>query len=120
MKSRLFTFLRNDWRWHLALLAFAGFTYVVVLEPFGSREPPSPPVQNPAAPVADAAAAVDPDNPLVMNEEDCLHYTVQEGDTVESIARLFCVSEAAMRRQNGFFPDEEVASGRRILIPPAE
>lgn len=119
MKSRLSTFLRNDWRWRLALLAFAGFTYVVVFEPCGSRRPPAP-MQNPAPPAAEAVTAADPDHPPVMDEEDCLHYTVQAGDTVESIARLFVVPEAAIRRQNGFFPDEEVASGRRILIPPAE
>jgi spore germination protein YaaH len=47
-----------------------------------------------------------------------LQYTVQEGDTVESITRLFVVSEDDFRRVNHIPNGGEVTPERRILIPP--
>ena len=50
--------------------------------------------------------------------EDVLDYTVQSGDTVESIARLFVVSASDIRKLNGLGNDGEVAPGKVIKIPP--
>jgi LysM repeat protein len=50
--------------------------------------------------------------------EDVLDYTVQSGDTVESIARLFVVSAADIRKLNGLASDAEVTQGKVIKIPP--
>jgi LysM repeat protein len=70
--------------------------------------------EEPAAP-AEAPKAVEA--PAVA-EEDVLDYTVQSGDTVESIARLFVVSGDAIRSLNGLGPGEEVKPNKVIKIPP--
>ena len=73
------------------------------------------------APKADApAASAAPAAPAVTEviEEDVLDYTVQNGDTVESIARLFVVSGDAIRSLNGLGPGEEVKPNKVIKIPP--
>ena len=84
-------------------------------EPAAAEAPKAEPVAAPAAPAAPAPAA-----PAVTEvvEEDVLDYTVQNGDTVESIARLFVVSGDAIRSLNGLGPGDEVAPNKVIKIPP--
>ena len=76
------------------------------------KDEPAPAVEapKPAEPAAPAAA--------VLVEEDVLDYTVQNGDTVESIARLFVVSSDAIRSLNGLAPGDEVKPNKVIKIPP--
>ena len=52
-------------------------------------------------------------------QEDMLAYTVQDGDTVESIARLFVVRQEEIRRVNNLVPGQDVTPQQRIRIPPA-
>ena len=89
-------------------------------------EKPAPaPVAVPAAeePAVDelnvpAEAAVDA-APSDLEQEAMLDYTVQEGDTVEGIARLFVVRQDDIRRVNSLPLGEDVTPGQRIKIPPA-
>ena len=46
-----------------------------------------------------------------------LQYTVQDGDTVESIARLFVILEEDLRWANRIPEGGEVAPGDSIWIP---
>ena len=46
-----------------------------------------------------------------------LQYTVQDGDTVESIARLFVIAEEEMQWANNVSEGGEFASGDKIWIP---
>ena len=48
-----------------------------------------------------------------------LTYTVQEGDTLAAIGRLFVVSEDDLRNTNAGLGSREVVPGERIRIPPA-
>ena len=48
-----------------------------------------------------------------------LDYNVQEGDTVEGIARLFVVSADEIRKVNGLAPGAEVVPNKTIKIPPS-
>jgi len=69
----------------------------------------TPPAAAPRpSPVSEPAEAVAP-SPL--------QYTVQEGDTLETIAASFSVSVESLRRLNNLSPDAEVRSGQRIRIP---
>jgi LysM repeat protein len=87
--------------------------------PLPAAEPAAPaaPAVAPAvpAPVPAPAPAAAPDADAM---EDVLDYTVQSGDTVESIARLFVVSAADIRKLNGLPSDGEVTQGKVIKIPP--
>lgn len=86
-------------------------------EPAAAEAPKAEPVAAPAAPAAPAPAPAAPAVTEVV-EEDVLDYTVQNGDTVESIARLFVVSSDAIRSLNGLGPGDEVAPNKVIKIPP--
>jgi len=44
-------------------------------------------------------------------------YTVQEGDTVQSIAAKFSVSEKDLRQANGLKPNDTVKPGDKLTIP---
>ena len=55
--------------------------------------------------------------PTADDQENMLQYTVQDGDTVESIARLFVVSEQDLRWANHLPEDGEVVAGDRIRVP---
>ena len=99
----------SDWKWKIALVLFAVTTAAVVFWPL------------PTPPLALAPAPSDSGRNLSGNpfpEENMLAYTVQEGDTIESIARLFVVLPDDIRRANGIPAADDVASGRRIHIPP--
>ena len=52
-------------------------------------------------------------------QEAMLEYTVQDGDTVESIARLFVVRQDEIRRVNNLSSGQDVSANQRIRIPPA-
>jgi len=72
-----------------------------------------------AAPVpAPAPEAAAPETPAA-DQADMLEYTVQDGDTVDSIARLFVVRQDEIRRVNNLAPGQEVSPAQRIRIPPA-
>lgn len=53
-------------------------------------------------------------------DADLLPYTVNAGDTVESVANLFGVSAAAIRSQNGLAADAQLQPGQSIVIPPIQ
>jgi len=78
--------------------------------------PVPPPVPEPAAAVAPAPAA--PAAPAA-GQEGLLDYTVQAGDTAESIARLFVVSKDEILRINNIPAGAEVQAGQKIKIPPS-
>ncbi|HOO20412.1 MAG TPA: LysM peptidoglycan-binding domain-containing protein [Kiritimatiellia bacterium] len=67
------------------------------------------------APAPEAAAPETSD----ADQADMLEYTVQDGDTVDSIARLFVVRQDEIRRVNNLAPGQEVSPAQRIRIPPA-
>ena len=69
------------------------------------------PVAPVAGPVVEAAAPV--------SKEPMLDYTVQVGDTIESIARLFVVRQDDIRRVNNIPVGQDVKPAQRIQIPPA-
>jgi LysM repeat protein len=72
-----------------------------------------------AAPVpAPAPEAAAPETSSA-DQTDMLEYTVQDGDTVDSIARLFVVRQDEIRRVNNLAPGQEVSPAQRIRIPPA-
>lgn len=62
---------------------------------------------------------VEPDDVTPAEQEDMLSYTVQDGDSVESIARLFVVRQEEIRRVNNLAAGQEVMPQQRIRIPPA-
>lgn len=80
---------------------------------------PLPPVEEPAvapvpAPVPEEPAPAEPE----IDMAEVLDYTVQSGDTVESVARLFVVSSADIIRINKLQAGEELKPGTVIRIPP--
>ncbi|MBR4189644.1 MAG: LysM peptidoglycan-binding domain-containing protein [Kiritimatiellae bacterium] len=85
--------------------------------PLPAEEPAAPAPAAPAAPAV-APAAAEAASAAAADMEDVLDYTVQSGDTVESIARLFVVSAADIRKLNGLASDAEVTQGKVIKIPP--
>ena len=74
--------------------------------------PAAAPAPVPAAPEAPA-----PSEPEI-NMEEILDYTVQSGDTVDSVARLFVVSSADILRINKMEAGAELKPGTVIRIPP--
>lgn len=72
------------------------------------------------ATVEAAPASVAEESSLSDAEREAmLEYTVQEGDTVEGIARLFVVRQDDIRRVNNIPAGQDVKLNQRILIPPA-
>ena len=76
------------------------------------------------APVPEAAPAVAPAPapeaaPASGFQDAMLDYTVQEGDTVEGIARLFVVSKDDILKVNGIAAGTEVVPNQKIKIPPS-
>lgn len=51
-------------------------------------------------------------------DEALIDYTVQEGDTVEGISRLFIVSKEDILKVNDLAPGQELTPGQKIKIPP--
>ena len=88
----------------------------------------APKVEAPAAPApapvpapeaAVAAPASEPAPEGVATQDAMLDYTVQEGDTVEGIARLFVVRKDDILRVNNIPAGTEVKAGQTIKIPPS-
>ena len=79
---------------------------------------PSPVPEIAPAPVAAPAPDVAAPAP-VEGQEAMLDYTVQDGDTLEGVARLFVVRQEDIRRVNGIAEGSDVRPGQTIKIPPA-
>ena len=98
-------------------------------EPKAEPKEEAKPVEAPAAmpaPVPEAAVvpavapAPAPEAAPASGAQDAmLDYNVQEGDTIEGIARLFVVSADEIRKVNGLAAGEEVAPNKTIKIPPS-
>ncbi|NLG34085.1 MAG: LysM peptidoglycan-binding domain-containing protein [Lentisphaerae bacterium] len=88
-----------------------------------AEEPkPEAPASAPAKVEPAPAPAIDEEGEDLfagMEEEALLEYTVQEGDTVEGIARLFVVRQDDIRRVNAIPVGTDVNPGQRIKIPPS-
>jgi membrane peptidoglycan carboxypeptidase len=69
--------------------------------------PPPPPTAQPATP-----------EPTPKPQQTAFEYTVQEGDTVASIAEKFGVRERDIRIVNDLGPGDEPKPGDVLLIPP--
>lgn len=82
--------------------------------------PAAEPVAPLPAPVPEVAPAAPAPAPEAAGIQDAmLDYNVQEGDTVDGIARLFVVSADEIRKVNGLAAGEEVVPGKTIKIPPS-
>lgn len=81
-------------------------------------EPAVAPLPPPVPEPAPVAAVVPPAAPAA-GQEGLLDYTVQAGDTAESIARLFVVSKDEILRINNVPAGSEVSAGQKIKIPPS-
>ena len=82
--------------------------------------PVEPAVAPLPAPVPEVAPAPAPEAAVASGAQDAmLDYNVQEGDTVEGIARLFVVSADEIRKVNGLAPGAEVVPNKTIKIPPS-
>ena len=106
----------GDWKWYAALAVFAHFTALVVWLP-GPQSTPADAIKD-AAPAA-SPADLSPVGPCPAPDEleSMLHYTVQDDDTVFSIARLFVVSEEEIRWANRIPEGGEPVVGKDLRIP---
>lgn len=106
----------SDWKWYAALAVFAVFTALVIWMPGPQAKPAA--VNAVAAPPA-SPAELTPGRPEPTADEleDMLHYMVQEGDTIASIARLFVIPEEDLRWANHMPEDGEVIPGAKIRVP---
>lgn len=83
-------------------------------------KPADAPVAPLPAPVPEVVPAPAPEAAAASGLQDTmLDYNVQDGDTVEGIARLFVVSADEIRKVNGLAAGAEVAPGQKIKIPPS-
>ena len=107
--------LLADWKWYAALAVFVIFTALVVWLPRPQAAPavvPTPASPNGAADMPSGRPDPTPDETDAM-----LYYTVQDNDTVASIARLFVTSEEELRWANHIPEGGEFAPGDKIRIP---
>jgi LysM repeat protein len=72
----------------------------------------------PAA-VAKTAAAPAP-APAPATDEQMLPYTVQAGDTLDEIAKLFIVNKADLLRINNLTDESSIKPGQKLRIPPPD
>lgn len=103
----------GDWKWYAALTVFVLFMALVVWLPGPQAE--SAAVNAVATPTASPADLTPVRPPPTPAEHDAmLQYSVQEGDTVAGIARLFRVTEENLRWANhipdggGFDPGDKI------------
>lgn len=98
-----------------------------VVEPAAAIETlpvPAPEAAMPAAepavlqPVAPAPVMDAPAAPAPMSSESALDYSVQEGDTLDSIAKIFIVSKEDIMRLNNIVDPQGVKPGQKLKIPP--
>ncbi|MBP7830499.1 MAG: LysM peptidoglycan-binding domain-containing protein [Kiritimatiellae bacterium] len=77
--------------------------------------PPAP------APVAaakpDIMPAVEPAAPLLQGEEPPMEYTVQPGDTVDSIAKMYIIRREQILQLNNLSEGAELKPGQKIKLP---
>ena len=106
----------RDWKWYAALTVFVLFTALVVWLPGPQAE--SADASAVAAPTP-GPADLSPGRPAPTPDEleGMLYYTVQDDDTVFSIARLFVVSEEDLRWANHLPDGGEVVAGDKIRVP---
>ena len=122
MSLRFLAILRNDWKWYAALALFVVFTAYVMRIPRPPARPP-PGAASGSRPSAQAPAldaGVQDPVPAAVPDTDWLYYTVQDGDSIESIAQLFVIRAEDFCAANGLLRAEELAPGRRVRIPPPE
>ena len=106
----------RDWKWYGALAVFVLFTALVVWLPTPQAKPAA--VNTVASPTASPAdLSSNRPAPTPDELEGMLYYTVQDDDTVFSIARLFVVSEEALRWANRIPEGGEFAPGDKIVVP---
>ena len=106
----------RDWKWYAALAVFALFTAFIVCLP----RPSSKSTDTSAPPTPNVVPAVLPPvrpDPTPAEHDAMLRYTVQEGDTATSIARLFAISEEDLRWANHVPDGSDLAVGVMIRIP---
>ena len=123
MSLRFLAILRNDWKWYAALAVFMIFTAFVVRmpRPPARQAPPGAASGNsPSAQVPDAVTPETHANPAPSPDPDWLYYTVQDGDTIESIAQLFVIHAEDFCAANGLLMGEALSPGRSVRIPPSE
>ena len=106
----------GDWKWNAALVVFVLFTAFVIWLPgpqakLAAVSTAEAPTASPADPASGRPA------PTADERESMLHYTVQEGDTVFSIARLFVVPEEKIRWANQLPEGGEFSPGDKIRVP---
>ncbi len=82
---------------------------------FVIRDPDSEPGALPAY----APASAVPPPPASSGPADMLRYSVQEGDSLEIISRLFVLSPDDIRRANPALEGREVSPGEILFIPPS-
>ena len=106
----------GDWKWYGALAVFALFTALVVWLPGQQANPAAvnTVATSPASPtdLSSSRPAPSPDE-----LEGMLYYTVQDDDTVSSIARLFVIAEEEIRWANRIPEGGDFTPGDRIWIP---
>ena len=105
----------GDWKWYAALAVFVLFTALVVWLPRPQVAPAA--TAKPHSPNGTVDMPSGRPEPTADDRESMLQYTVQDGDTVESIARLFVIAEEEMRWANNVSEGGEFASGDKIWIP---
>ena len=107
--------LLGDWKWYAALAVFVFFTALVVWLPRPQAAPAV--VTDPLSPNVTTDIPPGRPEPTADERESMLQYTVQDDDTVYSIARLFVIAEEEMRWANNVSEGGEFASGDKIWIP---
>ena len=107
--------LLGDLKWYAALAVFVLFTALVVFLP----RPQAAPAAATALPSPNGTTDMSSGRPepTADERESMLRYTVQDDDTVYSIARLFVVSEEDLRWANNISEGGEFAPGDSIWIP---
>ena len=107
--------LSADWNWYAALAVFVLFTTLVVWLP----RPQAAPAVATASPSPNGGADMPSGRPDPTPDETdaMLYYTVQDDDTVASIARLFEIEEADLRWANHIPEGGEVNAGEKIRVP---
>ena len=105
----------GDWKWYAALAVFALFTVLVVWLPRPQVAPAA--ATPPPSPIGAADMPSGRPGPTSDETDAMLYYTVQDDDTVYSIARLFVVAEDDLRWANHIPEGGEFASGDKIRIP---
>lgn len=105
----------GDWKWYAALTVFMLFTALVFWLPRPQAAPvaaPTPPSPNDTTDMFSGRP-----EPTADERKNMLQYTVQDDDTVYSIARLFVVSEEDLRWANQISEGGEFNHGDSIWIP---